>query len=192
MMGPLSVDMKEEQRARETVSLKEYTTALIEALQRSQDIHMTALQNLLKERYDGQEKAAQQRYDAQEKAGAVAFTAQQTALTTGLLTAERGVETALAAAKEATTKAEVNATARFEQFRSESGLQLKTLSDKLDTEIGRVSERISEMAARLNTGTGERTGAADTRNTARLDMGQMLVAGGFLVAIVVAVMNLFQ
>lgn len=164
-------------------TLKEYTTELIQALQRSQDIHMAALQSLLKERYDGQEKAAQQRYDAQEKAGQVAFVAQQTALTTGLLTAERGVETALAAAKEATTKAELNATARFNQFQGESGLQLKTLSDKLDTEIGRISERLGELAGRLDLTIGRGVGVSDAEAKTRLDNGQLLAIGGFLIAL---------
>lgn len=154
-------------------TLKEYTSGMIEGLAKNQAVQMNDLKDMLRERFE-----------AQTKAGEVAFIAQQTALQTGLLTAERGVETALAAAKEATTKAEVNATARFEQFRSESGLQIKTLSDKLDSEIGRVTERLSELANRLDMTIGKSVGAADNQTSTRLNNGYLIALGGFLLALV--------
>jgi hypothetical protein len=161
-------------------TLKEYTTSMIDSLGEAHTLQMIDLKEMLKERFD-----------AQTKAGEVAFTAQQTALTTGLLTAERGVETALAAAKEATTKAEGNATARFEQFRSESGLQIKTLSDKLDNEIGRVSERLGELANRLDMTIGRGVGVADTQTKTRLDNGQLLAIGSFLIALIMVIFVVF-
>jgi hypothetical protein len=161
-------------------TLKEFTITMIGSLTNNQTIQMDALKALLKERFD-----------AQTKAGEVAFTAQQTALTTGLLTAERGVETALAAAKEATNKAEINATARFEQFRNESGLQNKTLSDKLDSEIGRVTERLGELANRLDLTIGKGIGVTDAQTKSRLDNGQLLAGGSFLIALTAIISSFF-
>ena len=157
-------------------TLKEYTQGMIDGLTKAQAIQFADLKDMLLERFQ-----------AQTKAGEVAFIAQQTALQTGLLTAERGVETALAAAKEATTKAEVNATARFEQFRSESGLQIKTLSDKLDSEIGRVTERLGELANRLDMTIGRGAGAVDNQTTTRLNNGYLIALGGFLLALVAVI-----
>jgi len=176
----------------ESVSLKEYATDMIESLGRTHDMQMADLKVLLRSQFEAQEKAGIAQFEAQEKAGQIAFTAQQTALATGLTAAERGVETALAAAKEATNKAETNANERFNQFRSESGLQLKTLSDKLDSEIGRMAERLGELATSLNEHTGRGAGIDDARNTARLDTGQMLVFGGFLLAVGVAIQGFIR
>lgn len=172
-------------------SLKEHTDRLFEGLVRAQDIQMEGLKEILKGQYDAQEKAGIAQFKAQEKAGEIAFNAQQTALATGLTSAERGVETALAAAKEATGRAEANASERFNQFRSESGIQLASLSDKTDNEIRRVLELIGTTVTALNTHLGQGAGASDYRTNARLDMGQALAGGGFLVVVTVAIMDVF-
>ena len=161
-------------------TLEKYTTALIKAMSTSHDIQMCDLKDMLRERFEAQKEAVRE-----------AFTAQQTALSTGLSAAERGVETALASQKETTTKAEVNANARFEQFRVESGLQIKTLSDKMDSEIGRITERLGEMANRLDLTIGKGVGTIETQTKTRLDNGQLMAFGGLLVALTAVLAGLF-
>ena len=160
----------------ESVSLKEYTEGLIQALRDAHSTEMIDLKEMLRERFD-----------AQGRAGDVAFTAQQTALATGLTAQKQAVDTALAAVKEANSKAESTAQNRFDAFSAESKAQVKTVADKLDSEVGRISERIGELKSLIDTRSGQDVGSTNTRNTARLDTGQLMVAGGFLVAVIVAV-----
>lgn len=173
------------------VTLKDHMDGLIGQLVRAQDIQMENLNRTQEIQFANLKEMLQQRYTAQEIAGQIAFNAQQTALATGLTSAERGVETALAAAKEATGKAEFNANERLTQFRSESGLQLASLSDKTDNEIRRVAERLGEFSNQLNTIIGRAVGATEYKAEARLGLGQALTGGGLLVAITALVTGLF-
>lgn len=181
MTDPMvGVRMIEKQDGGWTVTtLKEYTTGMIEALRDAHSIEMIDLKEMLRERFD-----------AQGRAGDVAFTAQQTALATGLTAAKQAVDTALAAAKEASSKAENTAQNRFDAFSAESKAQVKTVADKLDSEVGRISERIGELKSLIDTRGGQETGSTNTRNTARLDMGQLLVVAGLMITGTIAIMEL--
>lgn len=145
--------MKEENRAGWTVdTLRELMQTEFEAGRRENSSQMTALMNMLQERYETQTKAL----DA-------AFAA-----------AKEAVATALSSAKEATTKAEATADKRFESFRTETGMQIKAVADKFEDETTRIFDRIDVLTSRLDTAQGRDTGDVDTRNTTRLDNGQLL------------------
>lgn len=152
-------------------SLREYTTGLISALATTHALQMADLKETL-----------QQRYDAQVKAGEIAFNASQTALAAGLTASHQGVETALAAAKEATGKAEMNASVQFTQFRTETNLQIKALGDKMDTGVGGITKQVGALTDRMNTGAGVTTGTTEQRANTRMDNGQLVGVLGFLVA----------
>jgi hypothetical protein len=106
--------------------------------------------------------------------------------------AETATSAALAAAEKAVTKAEIAADKRFEsvnEFR-------QALTDQTGTFITRVeaiaimdrnTERIQELADRLNKGEGHTAGTVESRTERRLDVGQMVQTAG-LVLLAVSVL----
>lgn len=110
-----------------------------------------------------------ERYETQTKALDAAFNA-----------ASQAVATALLSAKEASTKAEVNAERRFDLFRLESGMQIKTVSDKQAEESNRVAKSIGDLTTRLDLNQGQGTGA-DKQKTALLAVGGFIIAATALI-----------
>lgn len=169
-------------------TLNYYFQNQIDEMQKSFQHRIDELQNMLQERYETQTKAVEQ-----------AFLAQQTAMQTALTAAERAVATALLSAEKAVAKAEVAADKRFEsvnEFRAQLADQANTFLSRTEALIAiagvrteaeggirRNAERIQELADRINTAEGNRTGLSESHTDHRLD-------SSFMVSIVMAVFAL--
>jgi hypothetical protein len=138
-------------------------------LRRSQ---LSAMRDLLDERYSTQTKAL----DA-------AFLAQQTAMATALSAADKAVMAALLAAEKAVTKAEVAAEKRFEsvnEFRGQLTDQTATFITRAEAEarFEAITEKLNGAIDRINITTGKDTGAQQS-------WGYLVGAAG-LIAVVVS------
>lgn len=155
-------------------TLNYYFQQQISLMQETFRAQLVAMQSMLDERYQTQTKAV----DA-------AFLAQQTAMQTALTAAERAVATALLSAEKAVAKAEVAADKRFEsvnEFRAQLADQANTFLSRSEalTTISAVrteaeggfrrnQERIQELADRINTAEGNRSGSSESRTNQRSD-----------------------
>lgn len=151
----------------------------LEGLRRAQELQIKAISELFASQIEAMLRMLDERYGTQTKALDAAFSA-----------ASLGVSTALLSAKDATTKAEFNADRRFELFRLETQAGLKIVSDKYDGEVTRIFKQLGDLTSRFDQNQGQDVGTASTRNTARLDMGQLLVIVGLVVTCTVAITEL--
>ncbi len=123
-----------------------------------------------------------ERYATQTKALDAAFVAQQTAMRTALESAEKAVNVAMIAAEKAVTKAEAAAEKRFESVnefrgqlsdqalnfmsRTEGNIRIDGLTEKVDAETIRMTERVNSLelrlASRLDLTAGQRIGSSDS------------------------------
>jgi hypothetical protein len=123
-------------------------------------------------------KSLEDRYSAQNKAVEAAFLAQQTA-----------TQAALNAAEKAVNKAETAAEKRFEatnEFRAQLNDQAKLFITRTEalSAIERNTERISELADRLNRSQGQAEGKTSLNTEKRLSVGMWVGIFGVLVGII--------
>lgn len=157
-------------------TLRQFVQAGLDSICASQETQARALREMLQIQITDLKDMLNERYGTQTKALDAAFSA-----------ASQAVAAALNSAREASAKAEANAERRFDLFRVESGLQIKTVSDKLDDEVTRIFERMGDLTSRLDLIQGQQSGAVDSRNTTRLDNGQMIAVIGVLLAVAGAI-----
>jgi len=104
------------------------------------------------------------------------FDAQGQALTAALTSAEKAVQTALSAAEKAVVKAETATEKRFEsvnEFRQALTDQTQTFPSRI--ELQALTERVVELAARLDGAEGRNRGTAAAK-------ANLYLAGGLIIA----------
>ena len=147
------VNRPEDRDGWNVTTLRESMLESFAAMRSYQEAQMNDLKGALLERYETQTKALDAAFNA----------------------ASQAVATALLSAREASTKAEVNAERRFDLFRIESGMQIKTVADKQAEEANRVAKSIGDLTTRLDLSQGQGTGADKQKTT-------LLAVGGFIIA----------
>lgn len=178
----------------------ECTGWTVDTLHQHMKSEIDNLRQAFKREIDDLRDMLAERYQTQTKAVDAAFFVQQTAMAAALTAAERAVSTAMLAAEKAVAKAEAAADKRFEAgnglrqqlaaqastfiSRDEVEVRIRSVTEKLDIESSRTTERITALSSRADVTKGQETGSSESRANTRLDNGQLLAAAGFLVALV--------
>ena len=202
-----------------TVTLREYVDKVLNA---DQHEYMDRSVKFLTGKIDDLEKLLKERYETSVKATDAAFAASQTAMQTAMVAAALAVQTALLAAKEATAKAEVAMTVRFDAAehlwtnltaqvaklitREDVEFRIAAVVEKFDREVARLTEagkqrdkKISELelslSSRLNLSEGRDSGTTEGAQNRRRDatlLVSTISVAIAVVAVVVAVIVAFR
>ena len=159
----------------------------VDTLGRHLQQQINDLEKLLSERYATQTKALDAALLAQQASTREAQVAQQTAMHTALASAEKAVDKAAAATDKRFESSNgyreqlANQAATF-LSRNEFDARLLSNIDKMDSNFIQNGSRIQDLENRLNTMQGQEQGAAESRNSGRLDVGTIVAVLAVIIA----------
>lgn len=159
-----------------------WTTDTLHSLVQRQ---LDALEKTVQRQLDDMNKLLDERFQGQTRAVDTAFQAQSTAMSAAFAAADRAVAAALESAEKAVGKAELASERRFEavnEFRAqladqagtfmpriEAEAQHRSLSERINTDMRSIGDRVTEMDRRFS--------AAIAANTSRIDQTSGTAAG---------------
>lgn len=186
--------------------------AALEAQQTAMQTAFTASQQAVDKALAAAEKAVEQRATTLDREfhehleqvrheNALAFLNSDKAVQAAFIASDKAIQAALASAEKAVAKAEAASEKRFEavnEFRAQlRDQQIGFLSrdeyhaahvalvDKVEAGNSRLAERVAALELRVNSMHSLDQGAADARNTARLNIGAIVGLAGFILTVMI-------